>query len=73
MFRDTIAAISTAPAMGAVSMIRISGDEAIQAVSKLTHKDFSDAKGYTIHYATVYDNDEPVDEVLVSVFRAPRS
>lgn len=73
MFRDTIAAISTAPAMGAVSMIRISGDEAIQAVSKLTHKDFSDARGYTIHYATVYDNEEPVDEVLVSVFRAPKS
>lgn len=73
MFRDTIAAIATAPAMGAVSLIRISGDDALHAVSSLTHKDFSDAKGYTIHYATVYDGDEPVDEVLVSVFRAPKS
>ncbi len=73
MFKDTIAAIATAPAMGAVSIIRISGDDAFSAVSKLTKKDFSSAQGYTIHYATVYEGDEPVDEVLVSVFRGPKS
>ncbi|MBQ9824320.1 MAG: tRNA uridine-5-carboxymethylaminomethyl(34) synthesis GTPase MnmE [Solobacterium sp.] len=73
MFKDTIAAIATADAMGAVSMIRISGDEALDAIGKLTHKDFSKAEGYTIHYATVYDGTEPVDEVLVSVFKAPKS
>lgn len=73
MFNDTIAAVSTANAMGAVSIIRISGDEAIAIASKLIGKDLSDAKGYTIHYGTVKENGNPVDEVLVSVFRSPRS
>ena len=73
MFKDTIAAISTAPATGAVSIIRVSGDEAFSSVSRLIHKDLSDAKGYTIQYATVYEDNEPVDEVLVSIFRAPKS
>ncbi len=73
MFQDTIAAIATANAMGAVSIIRISGDESLEIVSKLTKKDLTAAKGYTIHYGTVYDGDEPVDEVLINVFRAPRS
>lgn len=70
---DTIAAIATANAMGAVSMIRISGENAISAAEKITHKDYSHAAGYTIHFATVYDGKEPVDEVLVSLFRAPKS
>ena len=73
MFNDTIAAVSTANAMGAVSIIRISGEEAIAIASKLIGKDLSNVKGYTIHYGTVKENGNPVDEVLVSVFRAPRS
>lgn len=73
MFNDTIAAVSTANAMGAVSMIRISGDEAIAIASRLIGKDLSGAKGYTIHYGTIQEKGEPVDEVLVSLFRAPRS
>lgn len=72
-FEDTIAAISTANAMGAVSMIRISGDEAIDIAGKLIHKDLSNKKGYTITYGTIRENDEPVDDVLVSIFRAPHS
>ena len=44
MFQDTIAAIATADAMGAISVIRISGSDAIQIVTDLTGKDFSDAK-----------------------------
>ena len=73
MFQNTIAAISTADAVGAVSMIRISGDEALEIASKMIGKDLTQAKGYTIHYGTVMDKDEPVDEVLVSVFRKPHS
>ena len=73
MFQDTIAAIATADAMGAISVIRISGSDAIQIVTDLTGKDLSDAKGYTIHYATIKEGNEPVDEVLVSLFRAPKS
>ena len=73
MFTDTIAAISTANAMGAISVIRISGDETLEIVSKLLEKDLTGAAGYTVHYGTVKENHEPVDEVLVSVFRRPHS
>lgn len=73
MINDTIAAIATANAMGAVSMIRISGSEAIEIAGKLIEKDLSRTKGYTIHYGTVKEDGEPVDEVLVSVFKAPKS
>ena len=59
--------------MGAVSVIRISGEDAVDIAGKLIEKDLSQAAGYTIHYGTVKENGEPVDEVLVSVFRAPKS
>lgn len=73
MFNDTIAAIATANATGAVSVIRISGDEAISIASSLIGKDFSNKEGYTITYGTIKENGESIDDVLVSVFRAPRS
>ena len=73
MFTDTIAAISTANAMGAVSMIRISGSDAIAIASRMIGKDLSEVPGYSIKYGTVKENGEPVDEVLVSVFRSPHS
>ena len=73
MAQDTIAAISTANGKGAVSIIRVSGDEALEIVSRLMKKDLTEAKGYTIAHGTVYDGEEPADEVLVSIFRAPRS
>lgn len=73
MFNDTIVAIATAQGMGAVSIIRISGSEAFQVIHKIFDKDLTEAKGYTIHYGTILDHNEPVDEVLVSVFKAPRS
>ena len=73
MLKDTIAAIATANATGAVSLIRISGDEALNIASELIGKDLNKEKGYTIHYGTIRDKGEPVDEVLVSVFHAPRS
>lgn len=73
MQKETIAAISTANAMGAVSMIRMSGEDAIRIASELINKDLSDKPGYTIHYGTISENGEPVDEVLVSLFKAPHS
>ena len=73
MAKDTIAAIATANAKGAVSLIRVSGDEALQCVSRLMKKDLTKAEGYTIVHGTIYDREEPVDNVLVSVFHAPRS
>lgn len=73
MMNDTIAAIATANATGAVSIIRISGEEAILIVSELINKDLSKKEGYTITFGTVQEDNEVVDEVLVSIFRAPKS
>ena len=73
MAADTIVAISTALGVGAISIIRLSGDEALPIVSRLIGKDLTKAEGYTIHYGTIKENDEPVDEVLISVFHGPRS
>ncbi len=73
MFNDTIAAIATANATGAVSVIRISGNDAIEIASKLIGKDLSNKDGYTITYGTIKENEESIDDVLVSIFRAPKS
>ena len=73
MMNDTIAAIATANATGAVSIIRISGEEAILIASELINKDLSKKEGYTITFGTVHEDNEVVDEVLVSIFRAPKS
>ena len=73
MMNDTIAAITTANATGAVSIIRISGEEAILTASELINKDLSKKEGYTITFGTVQEDNEVVDEVLVSIFRAPKS
>ena len=73
MFQDTIAAIATGDTMSAISVIRISGEDALAIAGKLMKRDFSDVRGYTLKYGTIYDKEEPADEVLVSFFRAPRS
>ena len=73
MMNDTIAAIATANATGAVSIIRISGEEAILIASELINKDLSKKEGYTITFGTVQEDNEVVDEVLVSIFRAQKS
>ena len=71
---DTIAAISTAQGVGAISIIRVSGADAIKIVSKIfSNKNFLDAPSHTIHYGYIMDNNEKVDEVLVSIMRAPRT
>lgn len=70
---DTIAAIATPDGDGAISIIRISGEDAIEKISSISSTDLRNAKGYTIHYGYILDGKEPVDQVLFSVFRAPRS
>lgn len=69
---ETIAAIATASG-GALSVIRVSGDTAIACVDRIFSKDIRNAEGYTVHYGEIRENEEPVDEVLVTVFRAPKS
>ena len=71
---DTIAAISTAQGVGAISIIRVSGNDAIKIVSKIfSNKKFFDAPSHTIHYGYIMDGDEKVDEVLVSIMMAPKT
>ncbi|MGN1276133.1 MAG: tRNA uridine-5-carboxymethylaminomethyl(34) synthesis GTPase MnmE [Floccifex sp.] len=73
MFEKTIAAISTALQDGAISIIRLSGNQAIEIVQKIFDRNIFDAKSHTIHYGFIMDGDTPVDEVLVSIFRAPKT
>ena len=71
---DTIAAISTAQGVGAISIIRVSGSEAINIVSKIfSNKKFYDAPTHTIHYGYIMDGDEKIDEVLVTIMRSPKT
>lgn len=71
---DTIAAIATALSNSAISIVRVSGDEAIAIVNKIFKgKNLLKVKTHTIHYGHIIDHNDIVDEVLVSVFRAPRS
>ncbi len=70
---ETIAAIATALAESAISVIRISGDDALATAEKILDRRITDMAGYTIRYAGVKDEKGIVDDVLVSVFRAPHS
>ena len=71
---DTIAAISTALGVGGISIIRLSGSNAIPIASKcFTGKDLSTVPTHTIHYGYIKDNDEIIDEVLVTVMKAPKT
>lgn len=70
---DTIAAISTALGVGAISIIRVSGNEAITIVNKIFDKNLLQAKSHTIHYGHIIENNQIIDEVLVSVMLAPKT
>jgi len=71
---STIVSISTALGKGAISIVRLSGDEAIEIVNKVFRgKDLSKCDSHTIHYGHIYDGDTMVDEVLVSIFKAPKT
>lgn len=70
--KDTITAISTPYGSGGIAVVRVSGPEAIAIVERLTCP-LQSAKGYTIRHTTLHRNDEVLDDVLVSVFRAPHS
>ncbi|RMG64067.1 MAG: tRNA uridine-5-carboxymethylaminomethyl(34) synthesis GTPase MnmE, partial [Bacteroidetes bacterium] len=72
--RDTIVAISTPPGAGALGVIRLSGREAIAIADGLFSKPLTEAPGYSLHYGQVLDAEgQALDEVLLSLFRAPRS
>ena len=71
---DTIVAISTALGVGAISIVRLSGNEAIEIVNKcFKGKDLTKVESHTINYGYIIDNDEVIDEVLVSIMKAPKT
>ena len=71
---DTIVAISTALGEGAISIIRVSGDDAIKIINPLFDgKDLEKASSHTINYGHIVYNDEIIDEVLLSIMKAPKT
>ena len=71
---DTICAISTALGVGAISIIRVSGPEAISIVDSIfKEQDLTKVKSHTINYGHIVYNKETIDEVLVSIFKAPKT
>ena len=71
---DTIVAISTTMGVGAISIVRLSGKEAISIVNKsFKGKNLEEVATHTINYGHIYDDEELIDEVLVSIMKGPRS
>ena len=71
---DTIAAISTALGVGAISIIRVSGDQSINIVNKIFKgKDLTKVDTHTINYGHIIENNEIIDEVLVSIMKSPKT
>lgn len=71
---DTICAISTSLGVGAISIIRVSGPEAIDIVNKLFKgKSLKEVESHTVAYGHIVNSNEIIDEVLVSVFKAPKT
>ena len=70
---DTICAIGTLVGESSINVIRVSGSESINIVNKLFNKDLTKKETYTITYGFIMDKDEKIDEVLVSVFKSPKS
>lgn len=74
---DVIASISTAPGIGGIGIVRMSGKDCFDVLNKIfkpkKEERIEDIKGYTIKYGFIVENDEIIDEVLVSYFKAPKS
>ena len=74
---STIVSISTAPGIGGIGIVRMSGENTFKILEKIfkpkKEQKIDEIKGYTIKYGHIVENDEIIDEVLVSYFKAPRS
>lgn len=71
---DTIVAIATAPGIGAIAVIRLSGAQAIAITSKLfPSRDLAAQPGHTLHFGALHFGGKIIDEVVVSLYHAPRS
>jgi tRNA modification GTPase len=72
---DTIVALATPPGVGAISIIRVSGPGSLNTIDSIFSGKVKirDTNTHTLHYGRIYENDEIIDDVLISVFKAPNS
>jgi tRNA modification GTPase len=71
---DSIIALATPPGVGALGIIRLSGPQAIAVVNQLfPFKNLELAASHTLHVGWLVENEKPLDEVVISIFKAPRS
>lgn len=70
---DTIAAVATTIGESSINVIRISGKDSINVANKIFSKDISNVPSHTVHYGFIMEDKEKIDEVFLSVFRAPKS
>lgn len=77
MLFDTIAAISTPRGEGGIGIVRISGDDAFEIIGKIfkpkSGKKISELRNFSINYGHIYDGDTLIDEVMVSIMKAPHT
>ena len=73
-WENTIVALATPPGIGAIAIIRLSGDKAIDIINTLfPSKDLSDKASHTIHVGLIKEDENAIDEVVVSLFKCPKS
>lgn len=70
---STICALSTPNGMGAIALIRVSGSNALRICNGIFSKDITDSKGNSVFYGVISDEEEQIDEVVLTVFRNPHS
>ena len=74
---STIVGVSTAPGIGGIGIIRMSGEDTFDILNKIfvpkKKQDIKEIKGYTIKYGNIVENNKIIDEVLVSYFKSPKS
>lgn len=71
---DTIVAVATAPGVGAIAVIRISGERSFEIINELfPSKDLLAQPSHTMHVGVLKDGDDAIDEVVVSLYKGPRS
>lgn len=74
MNQDTICALATANGIGAIGIIRVSGERSFEIVNKIFEgKNLEKADSHTVHYGFIKEENEVIDEVMLSVFHAPRT
>ncbi|MBP7400690.1 MAG: tRNA uridine-5-carboxymethylaminomethyl(34) synthesis GTPase MnmE [Chitinophagales bacterium] len=71
---DTIAALSTAPGVGAIAVLRLSGNEALHIANSIfSGTDLTKADSHTLHFGIIKSGDEKIDEVVIGIFKSPKS